>query len=322
MQPTHLSTTPAAALPALVEAAERARDYLYASKAASTRRACQSNWRRFAAWCEASRLPALPASSSTVALYLAARDDQRKCSTLGRRLVAISQAHKAAGHGSPTAAALVRETWKGIRREKGTAPQAKAPAVTADLRAMVATLPASLLGQRDRALPLLGFAGAFRRAELVGLDGAHLAFGREGLTVTLRRSKTDQEGQGRQVGIPYGSTPATCPVRAVQGWLAAAGIGEGALFRAVNRHGALGAGRLSARAVALVVKRSAQVAGLDPARYAGHSLRAGLATSAAAAGVPERAIMAQTGHRSLPMLRRYIREGSLFRGNAAAAVGL
>ena len=145
---------------------------------------------------------------------------------------------------------------------------------------------------------------------------------RDGLVVTLRHSKTDQEGEGRRVGLPYGSRPETCPVRALQDWLAAGGIQTGPLFRAVDRHGRVGAGRLSDRAVALVVQRAATAAGLDPARYAGHSLRSGLATAAAQAGVSERAIMAQTGHRALAMVRRYIREGSLFRDNAAAAVGL
>lgn len=204
----------------------------------------------------------------------------------------------------------------------GTAPRVKAPATTVEIRAMVETLPDGLLGIRDRALILLGFAGAFRRSELVGLDVADQDVTRDGAVVTLRRSKTDQEGQGRKVGIPYGSTPATCPVRALQGWLEASGIAEGPLFRHVDRYGRMHEGRLSDRAVALVVKRLASRAGLDPASYSGHSLRAGLATSAAAAGVSERAIMNQTGHRSPMMVRRYIRDGQLFRENAASAVGL
>lgn len=212
--------------------------------------------------------------------------------------------------------------WAGIRRTKGVAQQGKAPAVTADVRAMVAALPDTLLGLRDRAILLLGFAGAFRRSELVDLDREDLEIGSEGITATLRRSKTDQEGEGRKIGIPYGVRPETCPVRAILAWLDAAGIEDGPMFRSVNRHGQLQPGRLSDKAVALVVKRQAQACGLDPARYAGHSLRAGLATSAAAAGVQERTFMAQTGHRSEKMVRRYIREGSLFRENAAAAVGL
>jgi integrase len=177
-------------------------------------------------------------------------------------------------------------------------------------------------GCRDRALLLLGFAGALRRSELVGLDVADVSEGTDGLTVRLRRSKTDQEGAGRTIGVPYGSNPITCPVRAWRGWLEVSGIAEGPAFRPVDRHGHIGATRLSAPAVALVLKRHAARAELDPGEVAGHSLRAGLATSAAVAGVPERVIAEQTGHKGTAMLRRYIREGSLFRENAAGAVGL
>jgi integrase len=210
----------------------------------------------------------------------------------------------------------------GIRRAKGTAPDAKAPVLIGDLRAMVAALPAGLLGARDRALLLIGFAGAFRRSELVGLDVEDLTFSSDGLAVTLRRSKTDQEGAGRKIGIPYGSNPDTCPVRALQAWLDASVITAGPIFRSVNRHGQLQPGRLSDRAVALIVKRCVEAAGKDARKFAGHSLRAGLATAAAIGGASERSIMAQTGHRSVMMVRRYIRDGSLFRENAAARVGL
>ena len=146
--------------------------------------------------------------------------------------------------------------------------------------------------------------------------------GTDGLTVRLRRPKTDQGGAGRTIGVPYGSKQATCPVRAWRAWLEVSGITEGAAFRSVDRHGRIGPTQLSAQAVALVLKRHAARAGLDPGEMAGHSLRAGLATSAAAAGVPERVIADQTGHKGTAMLRRYIREGSLFRENAARAVGL
>ncbi|MGD0944928.1 MAG: tyrosine-type recombinase/integrase [Acidimicrobiales bacterium] len=191
-----------------------------------------------------------------------------------------------------------------------------------ELRTMLEGLGADPAGCRDRALLLLGFAGALRRSELVGLDVADLTEGTDGLTVRLRRSKTDQEGAGRTVGIPYGSNPVTCPVRAWRVWLELSGISEGPAFRPVDRHGHIGTTRLSSQAVALVLKRRAACAGLDPGEVAGHSLRAGLATSAAAAGVPERVISEQTGHKGTAMLRRYIREGSLFRENAASAVGL
>ena len=148
------------------------------------------------------------------------------------------------------------------------------------------------------------------------------SFGKDGLTVTLRRSKTDQEGAGRKVGIPYGANPETCPVRVVQGWLDAGPVAAGPLFRSINRHGRVQPGSLSPADVARVVKKLAQRAGLDPAKYAGHSLRAGHATSAAIVGASERSIMNQTGHRSVQMVRRYIRDGSLFRENSAGKLGL
>jgi integrase len=171
-------------------------------------------------------------------------------------------------------------------------------------------------------LVLLGFAGAFRRSELVGLDVENCVFGKDGLTVTLRRSKTDQDGQGRKIGIPYGSNPETCPVRTIQAWREVAGITSGPLFPSINRHGQFQQGRLSGIDVARVVKKLAERAGLDPGKYGGHSLRAGHATSAAIAGASERSIMNQTGHRSVQMVRRYIRDGSLFRENSAGKLGL
>ncbi len=306
----------------LQQAGARARDYARAAHAANTRRAYRADWAAFTAWCQARRRDALPAAPETVALYLADRADHCKTSTLQRRLVAIAQAHKAAELESPTTHASVRAVWSGIRRIHGTAQTGKQAAVTADVRAMVATLTDTLPGWRDRALLLLGFAGAFRRGELVALDVADVVSTRDGLVVTVRRGKTDQEGQGRQVGIPYGSRLPTCPVRAIEHWRVAAGITSGPLFRPINRHEQVRSTRLTDQSVALIVKRAAEAAGLDAARYAGHSLRAGLATAAAAAGVSERAIMAQTGHKSVPMVRRYIRDGSLFNENAAADVGL
>jgi integrase len=183
-------------------------------------------------------------------------------------------------------------------------------------------LPEGLLGVRDRALLLIGFAGGFRRSELTALDAADVAGTRDGLVVTIRRSKTDQEGEGRKIGVPYGSNPATCPVRSFQSWLESSGITEGPLFRPINRHGKMAATRLSGAAVGEIVKKYVEAVGLDASHFAGHSLRSGLASSAAAAGASERSIMNQTGHRSEKMVRRYIKDGSLFRENAAAVLGL
>jgi len=321
----HLAPVPPdRSLAQLADTVRRAQDYAQRAKAPRTRRAYAADWRHFTAWADARGLTALPATPETVAFYLAdLAEAGAKASTMARRLVVISQAHKTQNLSSPTTSSEVRNVHAGIRRTHGTAQEGKAPATVDDIKSMLEQLPRSRLGQRDRALLLLGFAGAFRRSELVSLDVADLDFTRAGLIVTLRRAKTDQEGVGRRIGIPYGSNKATCPVRSVQSWLTAAKIKSGAIFRAVDRFGRLQPGRLSDRAVALVVKRSAQrVAGLDPERFAGHSLRAGLATSAAAAGVEERKIAQQTGHQSLLILRRYIRDGDLFRGNAAGAVGL
>lgn len=298
---------------------DKARDYAAQARTESTRRAYRSDWRAFSAWCEAEGLEALPASPETVALYLTARAGSCKPSTLSRALAAISEAHRAAGAASPRSSGPVKAVLQGIRRAKGTAPAQKAPLSTGELRAMLAGLPEGLLGLRDRALLLVGFAGAFRRSELVALAVEDVAQVEDGLEITLRRSKTDQEGQGRKVGVPFGSSPASCPVRALRAWVEAAGIASGPVFRSVDRHGHLGE-TLSPAAVALVVKRSASAAGLEASTVAGHSLRAGLATAAAKAGRSERAIMRQTGHRSSAMVRRYIRDAELFSENAAAGL--
>jgi len=186
---------------------------------------------------------------------------------------------------------------------------------------MLETAGDGLSGRRDRGLLLLGFAGGLRRSELVALDVADVNFTAEGLIVNIRRGKTDQDAVGRPIGIPYGSNPATCPVRSLRAFLDAASIAEGALFRSVSRHGRLG-GRLTSQSVALIVKKAARRAGLDPKGMAGHSLRSGFATSAAAGGATEHAIMTQTGHRSLTVLRRYIRRGTLWADNPATRLGL
>jgi integrase len=306
----------------LAEIAADARDYVAASRAENTTRVYRTGWAQFTAWCDEHGVTPLPAGPETVACYVADLARVAKPATIDLRLAAISAAHRAARYDTPTKEEAVRLVRRGMRRTLGTAQRQVRPLTVPDLRAMLQGLGTDPAGCRDRALLLLGFAGALRRSELVGLDVADVTEGTDGLTVRLRRSKTDQEGAGRTVGVPFGSNPVTCPVRAWRAWLELSSITEGAAFRPVDRHGRIGATRLSAQAVALVLKRHAGRAGLDPAEVAGHSLRAGLATSAAAAGVPERVIAATTGHRGTVMLRRYIREGSLFRENAASAVGL
>ena len=306
----------------LAEIADRASEFIQQSKAKNTVRAYRADWTHFDSWCKAHGQASLPATADTVALYVSDLAATHKPSTLTRRISAISQAHQIAGLETPTGSAKVRLVMAGIRRTKGTAQKGKTPILVDDLRRMLAGLPGNLLGVRDRVLLLIGFCGAFRRSELVALDAADVAVTREGLVVTIRRSKTDQEGEGRKLGIPYASHLETCPVRSFQDWLERSGITEGPLFRPIDRFGRMAAIRLSAAAVADIVKRYAAAVGLDATEFAGHSLRSGLATSAAAAGASERSIMRQTGHRSEKMVRRYIKDGSLFRENAVAVVGL
>jgi integrase len=293
------------------------------SKAPRTQTAYRSDWANFTGWCSSTGLAPLPAAPEAVALYITARAAEgRKVSTICRELVAISQAHKVAGHTSPTSDAKVSAVLKGLKREKGTAPNQKAPVMVEELRRMVEALPVDSLGVRDRALLTMGFAGAFRRSELVALNVADLDFTADGLVVMLRRSKTDQAGAGRKVGIPYGGNPSSCPVRSLRRWLDLAGIVEGPVFRGIDRAGGVLPDRLSDLGVARAVKRAAASVGLDPTRFSGHSLRAGLATSAAKAGKSLMAIKRQTGHRSDRMVQQYIRTATLFDDNAAGGIGL
>jgi integrase len=190
-----------------------------------------------------------------VALYVTDLAASLKSATITRRISAISQAHQIAGMESPTRAAKVRLVMAGIRRTLGTAQEAKTPVLVDDLKRMIARLPEGLLGVRDRALLLIGFAGGFRRSELTALDRDAVEITRDGLVVTIRRSKTDQEAEGRKIGVPYGSNPATCPVRSFQSWLESSGITEGPVLRPINRHGKMAATRLSGAAVADVVKK-------------------------------------------------------------------
>lgn len=315
-----LTRTDAAALE-LAELADFAADMVAASKASNTKRAYRADFAAFDAWCADSGLEAMPAKAEAVALYAAALvREGLKASSIARAVAAIAYAHKLAGHDSPTKSAAVRETLAGIRRELGVAPSRKAPALADDVRRMVADLPADLLGVRDRAVLLLGFVGAFRRSELAGLEVSDVAFDARGVVVTVRRSKTDQEGEGMVKGIPFAADPALCPVRALRAWLDAAAVTAGPLFRSVDRWGHVAAEPMSDRAVARTVQRAAERVGLDASRFAGHSLRAGFVTSAHLAGKAEADIMRQTGHRSVRVFRGYIRTADAFRANAAAGL--
>lgn len=300
-----------------VEALDLARDFARASKAPRTQDAYRSDAKIFAAWCRPRGLVALPAVPETVAAFLA---DQATAgtrpSTLSRRLAAIRYAHRAAGHDSPAADERVRAVLAGIRRTVGAAPIRK-KAATSDAMAAPA---ASLRALRDRAVLLLGFAGAFRRSELVALNVDDIEAVPEGLLITIRRSKTDQEGIGRKVAIPRGDV--ACPVAALAAWRAAAGIETGSLFRRVwNRcNQRVGAERLTGRIVASIVQDAAGRLGLDPTTFGAHSLRAGFITSAAKRGANLFKICDTSGHKSLEMLRVYVRDAELFSNHAGAGL--
>ena len=298
------------------------RPFIGAAHAENTAKAYRSDFADFADYCHQAGVDTLPSAPGTVADYLsslAARG--KKASTIERRRSAIRTAHVVAGHADPTSHPLVKAALKGIKRTIGVKADKKAPVLTVDVIAMTSTLDSSLKGLRDKALLLIGFSTGMRRSELISLDVDNIELVTEGLRINIRRSKTDQFAEGRLIGVTRGSDPVTCPVRALSAYLSAAGVTEGAIFRSINRHGHVGS-RLTAQSVALIVKAAAKSAGLDQANYAGHSLRAGLVTQAAIAGVSAENIMRQTGHVSHHTVMGYIRIANVFENNASANIGL
>lgn len=287
--------------------------YLHAALSENSRRGYQSDLAHFLSWGGT-----IPASPEAVCQYLAAHVGALSPATLNRRIVAIGRVHTSQGLVSPTKSDLVKATMRGIRRTVGTAQRQASPAVKEHLIAMVDKLE-GVKGIRDRALLLVGFAGAFRRSELVSLEYRDIEFADQGLVINIRRSKTDQDGQGRKVAIPY-ARGATCPVQSLKAWLSISEIVDGPIFRSVTRHGRISPVALSSQAVAVIVKQRVEAIGLDASRYSGHSLRAGLVTSAAQAGASSWKIRQQTGHKSDAMLQRYIRDSLIFVDNAAGAV--
>lgn len=305
---------PEFAINCTVELTATVRGYVEAGVAPATRRAYRADLDHFDAWGGT-----IPTTDDVLAAYLVAHVGILKIATLVRRIAAISVAHDARGLPNPARSPLIRATMRGIRRERGSAQRQAKPLLRDDLFAALAATGSDLKGLRDRALLLAGFAGGFRRSELIAIDCTDLERVRQGIVITLRRSKTDQEGVGRKIGIPLGRSK-FCPCRALDQWLEAAGISEGPVFRPVDRHGHVSAQRLSGEAVCIVVKERVAAARYDASGFSGHSLRAGLATSAVQAGVSTLKIRAQTGHASDAMLARYVRDGDLFLDNAAGAL--
>lgn len=288
------------------------RDYIQCALSSNTLKAYRADLDHYRVWGGV-----IPATSDMITAYLTDHAATLCIATLQRRLVAISRAHTMQGHPDPVKADLVKLTMRGIRRIHGK-PQAQvSPLLKEDMILLLSHTPNSLKGCRDRALLLLGFCAALRRSELAVVRVEDLEFTTQGIILTIPRSKTDQTGQGRRIGIPRGRGR-ICPVQSINDWITHSGAECGPLFRAITKGSVVSDDTLSDRAIADIIKHYAGKAGLNPERYSGHSLRAGLATSAAQNGVSSWKIRAQTGHRSDAMLARYIREGDLFTDNAAA----
>lgn len=281
---------------------ERVADLVRDSLADNTRRAYASDLARFVTW--GGIVPAT---------------DTHATATLARWLTSLAKAHRASGYPDPTGSELVKSTLRGIRRTHCTSAVQAKPLLRDDLMSVLDALGDDVKATRDRALLLIGFAGGFRRSELVGLDGTDIGHVRQGVILHLRRSKTDQTGVGRKIGIPHGRSR-HCPVSALEVWVERLRGGTGPVFRPVNRHGHILRHRLSGEAVSIIVKQRLEAVRIDSSGYSGHSLRAGFATSAAQAGVSSWKIHQQTGHASDAMLARYIRDGELFVDNAAGAL--
>jgi integrase len=290
--------------------------FIEVATAPNTRRAYDSDLKHFLAWGGS-----LPASPDAVARYLAAHATTHVVATLARRLVAIRRAHALHGMPDPVRSELVRLTFRGIRRAHGRPQRRAAALATEEMTAIVASLGDSVRDVRDRALLLVGFAGAFRRSELSRIDCKSIERTTRGIIITIPKSKTDQEGQARQVAIPYGRN-AICPVKALDQWLRVSGITKGLVFRSVTRQGIILPAQLSGDAIASIVKQRVKAIGLDPARYSGHSLRAGFVTSAARAGTPAWRIKAQTGHASDALVGRYIRLSDPFAACAGRSMAV
>lgn len=290
---------------------EAVRVYLEQAISDNTRKAYKADLAHYAAW--GGEIPSTP---ETLVQYLVAHAGGLSVATLVRRVAAIAKAHSLQGLASPTTSELVRLTMRGIKRKEGKPQSQVAPLVKEDLIVTLAAIPDDLRGCRDRALLLTGFCAALRRSELCRIKWEDIQFTGEGIVLTLPRSKTDQTGEGRKIGIPFGRGK-ICPVQSMQDWVNRAGITAGYIFCGIDGD-KISDTPLSDRSIANIIKARVAKVGLNPDLYSGHSLRAGLATSAAAEGIPSHKIRAQTGHKSDAMLARYIRDGSLFNGNAAA----
>ena len=291
------------------------------SKAPNTIRAYQSDFNDFCLFCSKNSFKSMPTDPKIVSLYLTQlSSNEAKMSTLKRRIVSIGVIHKLKGHYLDTKHPSIIENLMGIKRRKGSIQKGKKPLLINNLKEIIDAIDQQNKEEvkklRDRAIILIGFSGGFRRNEIVSLDYEDLDFVQEGLKINLRKSKTDQFGEGFVKGLPYFDNSQYCPVVSMQKWIEISKINTGALFRRFNKGSNLSENRLSDQTVALLIKEYLKLVGIDSKNYSGHSLRSGFATSAAESGAEERSIMAMTGHKSTEMVRRYIKEANLFKNNA------
>jgi site-specific recombinase XerD len=295
------------------------------SKAANTIRAYKSDFKDFGLFCVQNGFKNLPSEPKIVSLYLTNLSTKEiKLSTIKRRLVSIGVIHKMNGHYLDTKHPIIIENLMGIKRRKGIVQKGKKPILINDLTKIVDVINKEKIEDikklRDKSIILIGFAGGFRRNEIVSLDFEDLEFVFEGLKINVKRSKTDQFGAGLTKGLPYFENKLYCPVTTIKRWINVSKIKDGPLFRRFAKGSKLLENRLTDQTVALIIKQYLNIAGINSENYSGHSLRSGFATSAAEAGADERSIMAMTGHKSTEMVRRYIKEANLFKNNALSKI--
>jgi site-specific recombinase XerD len=291
------------------------------SKANNTVRAYKSDFNDFGLFCAKNGFKSLPSEPKIVSLYLTHLSIKNaKMSTLKRRLVSIGVIHRLKGHYLDTKHPSIIENIMGIKRRKGSIQKGKKPILIRHLKEIINIIDQQKKNEiknlRDRSIILIGFSGGFRRNEIVSLDYHDLEFVPEGLKINLKRSKTDQFGEGFVKGLPYFDNSQYCPVVSIKKWIEISKISSGPLFRRFKKGLILSDNRLTDQTVALLIKEYLQLAGIDSKNYSGHSLRSGFATTAAESGAEERSIMAMTGHKSTEMVRRYIKDANLFKNNA------
>jgi len=299
---------------------------LKSSKAANTLRAYKSDFKDFGAFCAKHGFNSMPTEPKIVSLYLTHLSKNSKMSTLRRRLVSISMVHKIKGHYLDTKHPVIIENLMGIKRLKGTIQKGKKPILINHLKSIINVINEQKIEEikkaRDKSIVLIGFGGGFRRTELVSLDHEDLEFVPEGLKITIKRSKTDQFGEGMTKGLPYFNNEVYCPVSNLKKWLELSKIKDGPIFRRFAKGLSITKNRLTDQTVVLLIKNYLSLAGIDNSNFSGHSLRAGFATVAAESGADERSIMAMTGHKTTQMVRRYIREANIFKNNALNKIKL